>query len=138
MPRVLPSHAHIHTHTHTVSQPTVTIITSSEVSFAGSALTLTCRTQLSATVDSGVVVVATWKKAGQLISNSDRISISPSTEGSPGVYESTLTVEPASIVLHSGLYSCEVLVVSYPSSQYVLPATASAMEQITVQSKSER
>ena len=121
--------------TNPVSQPVVTFITPPEAPFAGGTLSLTCRTELTPTVDSGVVVVATWKKAGEDVSSDDHVTISPSTESSSGVYDSVLTVEPVSLTVDGVLYSCEVLVVSSPSSQYVLPATSSATGQVTLQSK---
>ena len=114
----------------TVPTPSVSITSSSDSPlYAGSDLTITCTIELSERVDTEVMVSATWKMGGTLISSSDRITVSQPQEITSNVYESELTFFPLSRTLDSGDYSCEVSVHASPASPYI---TASVPVSATV------
>ena len=113
-----------------VPAPSVSITTSSDSPlYAGSALTITCHSELSERVDTEVTVSATWKKGGASISSSDRVAISQAQKVSSNVYDSELTFFPLSSTLDSGDYSCEISVHPSPASPHI---TASAPVSATV------
>ena len=119
----------------TVPKPDILLLKSDEEHYAGSSLTLTCKTELRSTVDTGVIVATRWRKGGMDITASDHILVSSTSQTGAWTYESTVSLNPLSQVLHAGLYKCEVSVHSYPPSSFVLLATNSAMQSIDIQSK---
>ena len=125
---------------HAVPVPSVSITMSSDNPlYAGSSLTITCITELSASIDTDVIVSALWKKAGDSISSGDRITISQPQLVSSSVYESELTISPLSTTLDSGDYSCEISVHPSPVSPYIAAsASASATVSLVVEGNASR
>ena len=102
--------------------------------FAGSSLELNCRAELVAEVDTGFSVVITWKRSGEQVNSSDRISVSTATDVSAFIYQSELRIAILSLTIDYGNYTCDVTVSSSPQLEYVQDATSSDMESVIVQS----
>ena len=88
---------------------------------------MVCTLELDAAVDSDVRVTGVWRRAGETLSNSSRISISETTLIGPSVYETTISISPLSDSVDSGQYSCQSAIMSSPFVRFT-----SGSQQVTV------
>lgn len=118
-------------------RPTVTLSASPNGTiYSGSILLLTCTAQISAEIDTAVVVNITWRKSGVLLANQGRTTVVSPTQVGAFVYQSTAEFSPVSQQLDSGLYTCEVMVTPSPPSSFVTSATSLSSLSVTVHGKS--
>ena len=123
----------------TVREPQVSITGSPFDSgfYIGLELTLTCDIQLDAnTVDSGIVVGATWTESGSpVIAEAGRVTISDAVMVSfdPLLFRSTLTFTPLGLA-DSHSYTC-ALTVTPQIQAFITGTTASVIKLVQVESK---
>ena len=118
-------------------RPTATLSASPNGTiYSGSILLLTCTAQISAEIDTAVVVNITWRKSGVLLANQGRTTVVSPTQVGAFVYQSTAEFSPVSQQLDSGLYTCEVMVTPSPPSSFVTSATSLGSLSVTVHGES--
>ena len=103
--------------------------------YSGSILLLTCTAQISAEIDTAVVVNITWRKSGVLLANQGRATVVSSTQIGAFVYQSTAEFSPVSQQLDSGLYTCEVMVTPSDPSSFMTSTTSLSSLSVAVHGK---
>ena len=88
---------------------------------------MVCTLELDAAVDSDVRVTGVWRRAGETLGNSSRVSISETTLIGPSIYETTISICPLSDSVDSGQYSCQSIIMSSPFERFT-----SGSQQVTV------
>lgn len=85
-----------------------------EVLYTGTSVILTCTIELNGAVDSEVRVAGVWRRGGEVVNNSSRVYVSPTTLVHPSVFQMTISVSPLSDSMDSGQYSCHSTITSTP------------------------
>lgn len=119
--------------------PPPTVVTSSLPEsgpfYAGTSLTLRCTIETDLAVDIPYMLTVVWMRSGSMLNSTDRVSIMNVSQQSSLVYVATVTVNPLSFNVDSGIYTCSVTLDANPPSSYIQPVVNSDTETITVQSK---
>ena len=120
-----------------VPQPSVEVSTFPESGpfYAGSALSLRCAIGIDSVVDIPHLVTVEWLKSGTALGSSDRVSTSNITQLSPLSYSASVNVNPLSVTVDSGVYSCRATVNANPPLLNVQRAIHYDTQTVTVQSK---
>ena len=95
--------------------------------YTGTSLYIVCTLELSTAVESGVGVTGIWRRGGEVIVNSSRVSISETALIRPFVYQTTISISPLSHIMDSGQYSCQSSIMSSPFVRF-----ASGSQQVAV------
>ncbi len=115
-----------------VPKPVVSIVVASmDALLSGNPLQLTCVIELSAFVDTEVVVTVQWKHGEQLLANDGRITITEPIQAGSLTYNASLHFQVLSSVLDSNNYMC-VATAESTGGGSVVGATASAQYTLSV------
>ena len=102
--------------------------------YAGSLYVLNCTVQISTSVDtSDIAVATTWSKGDNKISVGDTIEFYVAETNISLVFQSQLQFNPLRMELDDGNYTCAANVSTEPQSPYILPVTGVESNKITVQ-----
>ena len=105
-----------------------------EVLYTGTSVLLTCTLELNSAVDSEVSVAGVWRRGGEVVNNSSRVNVSPTTLVRPSVFQTTISVSPLSDTMDSGQYSCHSTITSTP---FVLFGAGSHQVTLSIDGKKE-
>ena len=100
--------------------------------YSGTSLQLTCTVILNDVVDTGVMVGAVWRRGGEAVATTNRITVSTITAVSESEYQTSLAISPLDSSADSGYYTCESVVSSSPASVFILTATTLESVSVTV------